>query len=39
MNLRHAISGGLLALACLAAAAQDRVVYHINDAETQALAT
>jgi intracellular sulfur oxidation DsrE/DsrF family protein len=39
MNLRHAITGGLLAAACLAAAAQDRVVYHINDADAQALAT
>jgi len=38
MTIRNAMVAGVLALAALAAAAQDKVVYHINDAQTQALA-
>ena len=38
MNLKQASVAVVLALAALAAAAQDKVVYQINDAATQALA-
>lgn len=38
MNLKQASVAVVLALATLAAAAQDKVAYHINDAATQALA-
>ena len=38
MNFRQAALAGLLALAALGAAAQDKVVYHISDAPAQALA-
>jgi intracellular sulfur oxidation DsrE/DsrF family protein len=37
--VKYLIAGGVLAAACFAATAQDRVVYHINDADTQAIAT
>ncbi len=39
MNAKHFGIGLLLAAASLAATAQDKVVYHINDADSQALAT
>ena len=38
MRFRQAALAGLLALTALAAAAQDQVVYHINDSAAQALA-
>ena len=38
MNLKQMGLAAVLALAGLAAAAQDKVVYHISDAATQALA-
>jgi len=38
MNLQKAAVAAVLAMAALAAAAQDKVVYHISDAATQALA-
>ena len=38
MSFKNHLAGALLALAALAAAAQDKVVYHISDASTQALA-
>ena len=38
MNLKQASVAVVLALAPLAAAAQDKVAYHISDAATQALA-
>lgn len=38
MNLKRMAATAVLALASLAAAAQDKVVYHISDAATQALA-
>jgi intracellular sulfur oxidation DsrE/DsrF family protein len=38
MNLKQASVATVLALAALAAAAQDRVVYHISDTASQALA-
>jgi intracellular sulfur oxidation DsrE/DsrF family protein len=37
MNFRNTLVAATLALASAFAAAQDRVVYHINDAATQAL--
>jgi intracellular sulfur oxidation DsrE/DsrF family protein len=37
MTIKRACVAGVLALAALAAAAQDKVVYHINDAQVQAL--
>ena len=39
MNFRHLIAIALLAGLTLAARAQDTVVYHINDTDSQALAT
>ena len=38
MPLRRALVAAFLMLAALAASAQDKVVYHISDAQTQALA-
>lgn len=38
MNLKQASVAAALALAALAVSAQDKVVYHISDAATQALA-
>ena len=38
MRFRKACVAGVLALSALVAAAQDKVVYHINDAQVQALA-
>jgi hypothetical protein len=38
MKLKQAVAVGILALAALSAAAQDKVVYHISDAQSQALA-
>lgn len=35
MNIRNILIGALLAASALAASAQDRVVYHIDDAATQ----
>ncbi|OYU94985.1 MAG: hypothetical protein CFE45_19890, partial [Burkholderiales bacterium PBB5] len=39
MRARHFITSLVLAAACTAALAQDKVVYHVNDAQGQALAT
>ena len=39
MKLRHAVAVAVMAGAAFAAAAQDTVVYHINDASSQALPT
>lgn len=39
MKLRYFFAGLMLALAATAAGAQDKVAYHINDTESQALAT
>lgn len=39
MNFRSILLAAVLSLASLHAAAQDKVVYHINDTATQALAT
>ncbi len=38
-TFRFAVAAVVLSLASLAAAAQDKVVYHINDTQSQALAT
>ncbi|MGR6807877.1 DsrE family protein [Sphaerotilus natans] len=38
-TFRFAVAAAVLSLASLAAAAQDRVVYHVNDTQSQALAT
>jgi len=38
MRLKHAMVAGLLALGAACAVAQDKVVYHISDAQVQALA-
>jgi len=35
MNIRNFLVGALVAVSALAASAQDRVVYHIDDAATQ----
>lgn len=37
MNLRHMAVAALIATAAFAAAAQDKVIYHIDDAATQGL--
>ena len=37
MNFRHFLAGAVLAVASLAASAQDAVVYHIDDMSLQAL--
>ena len=39
MRARHFITSLVLAAACTAVLAQDKVVYHVNDAQGQALAT
>ena len=39
MNFRHLMAVALLACAAFGASAQDTVVYHINDTDSQALAT
>ena len=38
-TFRFAVAAVVLSLASLAAAAQDKVVYHVNDTQSQALAT
>jgi len=38
-TFRFAVTAVVLSLASLAAAAQDKVVYHVNDTQSQALAT
>jgi len=38
MRLKHVLVAGLLALSAVYAMAQDKVVYHISDAQVQALA-